>query len=226
MQILKNVHQIPGVIANAYLLVDPDGLTLIDTGLPRSERKILAFMARLGYAPGDLKRILITHADVDHFGSLAALAAATAASTYASAIEAEAIAAGRSSREIAPAGSSLRSLLFSLLRPFMKAQPFQVEQVVGDGAILPVLGGLRAVDSSGHTPGHLSWYAPAAGVLFCGDSMVSDTAGLHGSRPGLTADQGKAQEAVKRQAALGARIVCPGHGPVIRDAAGKFPTPS
>jgi glyoxylase-like metal-dependent hydrolase (beta-lactamase superfamily II) len=221
MQILENVHQVPKVMANAYLLVDPDGLTLIDAGMPRSEKKILAYVAKLGKSPGDLKRILITHADIDHFGSLAALAAATGADVYASAIEAEAIAAGRSSREIAP-----RNPLFRLLRPFMKARPFQVEGVVGDGAILPVLGGLRAVDSSGHTPGHLSWYAPAAGVLFCGDSMVSDAAGLHGSRPGLTADEALAREAVQRQAALGARIVCPGHGPVIRDAAGKFPTPS
>jgi hypothetical protein len=32
-----------------------------------------------------------------------------------------------------------------------------------------------------------------------------------------------AQEAVKKQAGLGARILCSGHGPVIMDAAGKFP---
>ena len=28
---------------------------------------------------------------------------------------------------------------------------------------------------------------------------------------------------VRKQAELGARIVCPGHGPVVKDAAGKFP---
>jgi hypothetical protein len=28
---------------------------------------------------------------------------------------------------------------------------------------------------------------------------------------------------VKKQASLGARIVCAGHGPVVMDAAGKFP---
>ena len=88
---------------------------------------------------------------------------------------------------------------------------------------LEVGGGLRVIDTSGHTPGHISFYAPASGVLFCGDSMVSDAQGLHGSRPGLTWDAAKAEAAVKKQAALRPQIVCPGHGPVVTDAAGKFP---
>ena len=34
MEILPNVHLIPGIIANPYLIVEPEGLTLIDTGIP------------------------------------------------------------------------------------------------------------------------------------------------------------------------------------------------
>lgn len=56
-----------------------------------------------------------------------------------------------------------------------------------------------------------------------GDLIITDNKGLHGSQPTFTWDAAKAVEAVRRQAALGARIVCPGHGPVIMDAAGKFP---
>lgn len=48
--------------------------------------------------------------------------------------------------------------------------------------------------------------------------------GLHGSRPGLTWDTVKAEAAVKKQAVLGARILCPGHGPAVLDAADMFPT--
>jgi glyoxylase-like metal-dependent hydrolase (beta-lactamase superfamily II) len=32
-------------MANPYILVDADGLTVIDTGLPRSEKKILTYAA-------------------------------------------------------------------------------------------------------------------------------------------------------------------------------------
>jgi glyoxylase-like metal-dependent hydrolase (beta-lactamase superfamily II) len=110
-----------------------------------------------------------------------------------------------------------------LLSPFFKAEPFQVEETLEAGQTLPALGGLRAVATPGHTPGHPSFYAPAVGVLFCGDSMVSNEKGLYGSRPEVTWDREQARESVQRQAELGASIVCPGHGPVVRDAADKFP---
>jgi glyoxylase-like metal-dependent hydrolase (beta-lactamase superfamily II) len=109
------------------------------------------------------------------------------------------------------------------MRPFFKATPFQVDEILKEGQILPMLGGLHVVETSGHTPGHISLFAPEAGVLFCGDSMVTDEQGIHGSRSGLTWDEARAEEAVRKQAALGARIVCSGHGPVVMDASGKFP---
>ncbi len=223
MKITDNVFLVPGVVANPYVLVDPDGLTVIDAGLPRSERKILAYVASLGKSARDVKRILLTHSDLDHIGSLSSLHKLTGARTYASQVEADAIAAGRPSRQIKPTGFSARRLMFALLRPFMKAPRFQVDEILKAGQVLPVLGGLLVVDTSGHTPGHLSFFAPASGVLFCGDSMVADDKGLHGSRPGLTWDDAKARLAERNQSALGARIVCPGHGPVVMDAAGKFP---
>jgi glyoxylase-like metal-dependent hydrolase (beta-lactamase superfamily II) len=72
MQIASNIHIIPGVMATPYLLVDPDGLILIDTGIPGSAQKILRFIKPAGYAFKDLNRTLLTHADYDHAGSLAA----------------------------------------------------------------------------------------------------------------------------------------------------------
>jgi len=223
MKIIDNVFVIPGVVANPYILVDADGLTVIDAGLPRSEKKILAYVASLGKSARDVKRIILTHADLDHVGGLAALQKATGASTYASKLEADAIAAGKPSRQTKPSGFSVMRLVFALMRPFFKATPFQVDEILTDGQILPALGGLRVIDTAGHTPGHISLFAPTVGILFCGDSMVTDENGIHGSRSGLTWDNAKAKEAVRKQSALGARIVCSGHGPVVKDVTGKFP---
>ena len=39
----------------------------------------------------------------------------------------------------------------------------------------------------------------------------------------VTWDEAKAFESVRKQAELGASVVCSGHGPVIRDANGKYP---
>jgi glyoxylase-like metal-dependent hydrolase (beta-lactamase superfamily II) len=223
MKITDQVYVVPKVIASPYIIVDADGLTIIDTGLPRSEKKILAYIASLGKSPQDVKRIILTHSDLDHVGGLSALAKATGAHTYASRVEAEFIAAGKPSRNPKSSGFSLMRIMFSLMRPFMKATPFQVDEIVTDGQVLPALGGLRVVETIGHTPGHISLFSPSTGVLFCGDSMVTDDHGIHGSRPAVTWEEAKAREAAIKQAALGARIVCSGHGPVVMDAAGKFP---
>ncbi len=222
MEILPNIHLIPGIIANPYLIVEPDGLTLIDTGIPGSEYKILQYISDLGHSPRDLKRILLTHSDLDHVGSLFALKQASGGRTYASDIEAKAITLGRASRQIKPA-NLLRRVLFFFLRFRFKAAPMQIDELLTDGEVLPVLGGLRVVETVGHTPGHISFYAPTLKVLFPGDSMVSDEKGLYSSRPANTWDEAKANESVRKQAALGASTVCPGHGPVVTDAQNKFP---
>jgi glyoxylase-like metal-dependent hydrolase (beta-lactamase superfamily II) len=219
MEIIPGVHVIPSVVVNVYLIVDDDGLTLVDVGLRGSEKRVLRYMAGLGHAPDALKRIVITHSDGDHVGALAALKAATGARVYASAIEAEAIAAGRMSRPLKVGG--LLKLLMSVTWPWFQADPARVDECVTDGQVLPALGGLRVVETPGHTPGHVSYFAPSASILFVGDSLVSTGGRLRSSRGMNTWDEARALESVRKQAALGARIVCPAHGPVVRDA--QFP---
>ena len=58
MEVVNNVHLIPGIVANPYLIINPEGLTLIDTGLPKSDKKILEYVTSLGYDVGDIKDVL------------------------------------------------------------------------------------------------------------------------------------------------------------------------
>src|SRR5919206_2432102 len=62
-----------GGFVNAFLVREEDGLTLVDTMLPRSEKRILQAAQSLG-AP--IVRIALTHAHQDHVGSVDALKAA------------------------------------------------------------------------------------------------------------------------------------------------------
>jgi len=222
MEIASNVHFIPGITANPYLIVDADGVTLIDAGLPGSDRKILRALADLGYAPLDLKRILITHADFDHVGGLAALKAATGARVYASAIEAQAMAERHASRPLITKKPLLRAF-FWLTGHLVKPHKVRADELLSDGQVLPILGGLRVLVTVGHTPGHVSFFSPSTGILFVGDSLVSEQTGLRGSTGANTWDQAKADASVRLQAALAPKLVCPGHGPVVQEAAGKFP---
>src|SRR5919204_1820532 len=59
-----------GGFVNAFLVREEDGLTLVDTMLPRSEKRILQAAQSLG-AP--IVRIALTHAHQDHVGSVDAL---------------------------------------------------------------------------------------------------------------------------------------------------------
>ena len=220
MQILPNLHLIPGIVANPFLLVDPDGLTLIDAGLPGSQGKILQYLKSQGFAPSALKRILITHSDGDHVGGLAALQHATQATVFASAVEAEAIRAGRMTRPLKVTG--LRRVLFSAAQVFFRPAPARVDELLVDGQELPVLGGLRVVETPGHTPAHLSFFAPGAGVLFCGDSLRCPEGRIEVSAGANTWDEAKALQSARLLASLGVFIVCPGHGQVVRDASSQF----
>jgi glyoxylase-like metal-dependent hydrolase (beta-lactamase superfamily II) len=222
LEILPNILLIPNVIANSYLLIDADGLTLIDAGLPGSHRKVLRFLSSLGFAPKDLKRILITHADYDHVGGLAALKNASCATIFASRFEAQAMAEGHASRPVKPRRKIIK-LIYNLMASLFKPAPVKADGFLAEGQILPVLGGLQVVETPGHTPGHVSFFLPSAGVLFCGDSIVSEKNGLRGSGGANTWDQEKADGSVRKQATLGVRMLCSGHGPVVLNAVGKIP---
>jgi glyoxylase-like metal-dependent hydrolase (beta-lactamase superfamily II) len=57
----------------AYLIEAAAGLVLVDAGLPGSERGIWARVRALGYRPGDVQLIVLTHAHFDHCACLPAL---------------------------------------------------------------------------------------------------------------------------------------------------------
>jgi len=223
MKITENILLIPNIQANSYLILEPEGLTIIDTGMPFSEKQTLKYIASLGRSPEEIRRILITHADLDHYGCLAALKEASGARTYASQPEAEAMARGGSSRPVNRYVGRFQAFVIRLMGKFLKPAPIQVDESLTDGQVLPVLDGLRVVETSGHSPGHLSFYVTSLRVLFCGDSMKSNDKGLRASRSRNNWDQTLADASVRKQSALGAQIVCPGHGPVIRDAGNRFP---
>jgi glyoxylase-like metal-dependent hydrolase (beta-lactamase superfamily II) len=225
MKITDHVYVVPGVTANSYILADADELTIIDTGLPYSEKRILEYIASLGRSARAVRRILITHADLDHYGCLAALQQVSGACAYASRLEAASMAKGQSSRPVDRSiDTAFKRFMFTMMSRWMKATPIEVDEILADGQMLPVLGGLKVVETPGHSPGHLSYFLLSAGILFCGDSMRSDgKRGFRASRSRNDWDPALASLSVRKQAGLGAQIVCPGHGPVVWDAGVKFP---
>lgn len=211
MEIAPGLHAVMGFVAACYLITDgADGLILVDTGLRRNERTIWTALAKMGRAPGDIRHIIITHADGDHYGCLNALTGAGSPRVYASAHEAAAIRTAQPSRPLKPTGAA--RMLYRLVAPLFKAVPGRVDEEIADGKTFDGLGGLRVMATPGHTPGHLSLYAPARGILIAGDSLLIDGAGkLSVSHGANTWDAALAEQSYQAQLALKPQLICAAH---------------
>jgi glyoxylase-like metal-dependent hydrolase (beta-lactamase superfamily II) len=142
---------------NCYLVREDEGWTLIDTGIPRGAKRLLAIARELG-AP--IVRIALTHAHLDHAGSLDALARSLP--------DAEILVGARDARFLA----GDRSLdpgepRVKLRGNFAKATTHPTRTLV-DG---DMVGSLRVVAAPGHTPGQIAFYDTRDGSLIAGDAF-------------------------------------------------------
>lgn len=222
MELLPGIHQVDGVSSNVFLIVEPDGLAVIDTGLPGSGPKIAGYVASLGRPASDVRWILLTHQHVDHVGGAAALAQATGATVVAHPLDTPAI-EGRAPREL-PNNALLRTgmqvLLMGRLRPVAVARQMQ------DGETLPVFareGGLHVVATPGHTTGHIAFYQPERRVLFGGDAYRHSGGRVVRPPAMVTTDMDGALKSLALLATLDVAASLPGHGaPITQDAGALF----
>jgi glyoxylase-like metal-dependent hydrolase (beta-lactamase superfamily II) len=207
MQIRPDLYWLKGKASNFYLCVDEDGLTLIDAGIPGEQRLLFKLLDHLGYEPSHIRRILVTHADIDHVGSLATIQAASGAQIYAGEMTARYLKAGKSPEH-------LPRLLQWLSNTFVKYPPVLESgiKIFSDGDMLPVLGGLKLLATPGHTTDHFSFYSPSTGVLFAGDAIDTRNGRLNRSRKLITADEEKANRSAIKLIELTPAIFACGHG--------------
>jgi hydroxyacylglutathione hydrolase len=76
---------------NVYLLSGGEELALVDAGAGPGEDRILENVRSLGYEPGQIGHIFLTHAHADHAGGAASLAERLGARVYLSELEREAL---------------------------------------------------------------------------------------------------------------------------------------
>jgi glyoxylase-like metal-dependent hydrolase (beta-lactamase superfamily II) len=219
MEIIPNVHLVPGIRGtNVYLLLG-QSLTLVDSGMPGSAKTILAYIRELGHEPTDLARIVVTHHHLDHVGGMAALKEQTGAQVLAHPADAAFIAGEQAPP---PAQSGLMRIVFRLLSPLMPgARPAAVDTTVEDGDHLDLLGGATVVHVPGHTPGSIALHFPAERLLICGDVIDHRREQLGPPPAGFTVDMAQAHDSLRRLAGLEFDVLCPGHGTPLVGGAGE-----
>lgn len=220
-QILPGLYTFTGLtVGRVYAIKDSDGVTLIDASLPPFAKQILRQLAAAGWQPGDVKRILITHAHPDHVGALPELKRITGAEVIASPVECPVI-EGKipvptpPDTELSPLARRLRSTP-------VKLAPTPVDREVSEGDTLhEVMGGLQVLATPGHTPGHLSFWQPARRVLFCGD-VIMRLPGMRLPFTSFTVDMAENRRSIIRLSGLEPAAICFGHGPpLLRNVAAR-----
>jgi glyoxylase-like metal-dependent hydrolase (beta-lactamase superfamily II) len=180
-----------------------EGASLFDTGFPGQLPAIESGLAARGVKLRDVRRIFLSHQDLDHVGGAEAVQAATGADVYAHAAD-------------KPFEDRLKRMPEALrhqARLMMSSPPtVKVSHVLQGGESLPFHGGIEVIATPGHTPGHVCYYVTSLGLLIAGDALRVENGELRGPSPTGTPDMPAAIASLKNLLRLKIAAVLCYHG--------------
>ena len=194
---------------NCYLVREDDGFTLIDTAYTGQAQSIMQEAGKLGLP---IVRILLTHAHVDHVGSLDALHTALPDAPVAISERDARFLSGDKTLDSSEPQVPLRGGY-----PVCSTKPTRLLHE-GDR-----IGSLEVIATPGHTPGHLAFLDTRDRALIGGDTFqtlggvaVAGTFKLLFPLPAFaTWHKGLALESARKLLALQPSLLAIGHGRVL-----------
>jgi ribonuclease/clavin/mitogillin len=230
MEITPRVHSIPapqaafsGPLApNVYLVVDGGQAALIDTGYPEEA----SIKPRLEYLQGiaglKLSHILVTHHHIDHCGGARALHQATGAPICMHPTEARLLSEWRAAASPDVDIPVEPHTLEERIRAWRRATAQTTADCLLRGGDTVQVGGvtIEVIDTPGHTLGSVSLHLREERVLFTGDTVLG--LGTVAIFPPPHGDMALYMQSLERLQTYDATLLCPGHGPPVRDVARKL----
>ena len=225
IQLMPRLHFLRLPVGQVYLWHDPDGLTLIDAGLPGSAPLIAEAIHQAGHRPADLRRLVLTHFHADHTGAAADITGWGKVEVLAHHADAPFI-RGQVAGPPPDLADWERPLYDQIVRqvPAEPAGPTRIDRELRGGDELGFGDGAMTVAVPGHTPGSIAVYLPHYQVLFAGDAVSRNQNGevICGV---FNVDRAEAVASFRRLAGLSVAVACFGHGePLTCDPAAALET--
>lgn len=218
MEVAPGLHWVDRIWdVKVYILLEPTRTIVIDAAMPGRERAIWQHLATLGRSPEAVDEIWLTHGDIDHMGSAAALKQRSGARIVVHQADAPLV-EGQKERELGPVPGSefLQRAFNGFIRHVFRYQPVHVDRAVTDGQML---GDWQVVHVPGHTPGSVCYYHPSRRIAIVGDAL-NYKRGQLGAPPRIVApDPARAHASIRRIADLDFQVCCFGHGAPLKENA-------
>ena len=231
------IHGIPTV--NGYLIADAHGATLIDCGIWTGDtgghgtRVLQEGLDECGFTMAQLRRLVITHAHIDHYGIAGEVVRHSGADLWMHTLTHLDIAKYRNPEaavsrrqqmlgdhgmygtELERASTGLRDwmpVMPSIAEPTTRLQGG--ERFAADGRTWEV------IHTPGHSPGHVCLWSAADKILISGDHLLPRITSPVTFERGFERDPMTSYlDSLQRVAALAPAIVLPGHGEPFPDGA-------
>ncbi|WP_336715139.1 MBL fold metallo-hydrolase [Arthrobacter sp. USHLN218] len=221
------VFFVEGPASNWIIARDGRDFTVIDGGYPGDIGHVLASISHLGLDPAHAAAMVITHGHIDHTGSAGHFSDEYGTPVLSSSAERPQL-LGEVKYQVAPLQIIIRAWRPRVLKWMIHAIQAGgtatnniAEAEAWDAARLAALpGGLVAVPTPGHTPGHAAYRLPEAGAVATGDAFVTGHAisahcGPQMLHPMYHHDVAGAYASLNTLAAVPENRVLPGHGPAM-----------
>jgi glyoxylase-like metal-dependent hydrolase (beta-lactamase superfamily II) len=214
------------------LLWDEQNVVLVDTGYPGQLPLFREALEKAGHPFEKLTRIIATHQDIDHIGSLPDMLNAAPRKLEVLATEADKpyIQGEKMLIKVTPAAIARAMAALPPDMPEEQRQAFKhrlenppkasVDTTLADGETLPYGGGVIVIHTPGHTPGHCCLYHPASKTLIAADALAVGEGTLVRSRA-FDADTNLAAKSLEKLARYEIETVICYHGGLYRGDANR-----
>jgi glyoxylase-like metal-dependent hydrolase (beta-lactamase superfamily II) len=218
MEIAPSLHRIGNDIVAVYLVDTPDGVTVIDAGLPGFWRDLRTELGIMGRTVEDVRGVILTHGDSDHIGFAERLRRDHGVPVYVHAADADRAKGGpkpANGKQTMKPAPLLGFIGYSLRKGGLRARHLTEVVEVHDGDVLDLPGSPRIIGLPGHSAGSIAIHIPAVDAVFVGDGLTTRhvLTGATGPQPAPFTDE--PEQAIASLRALlptGATWVLPGHG--------------